>query len=178
VISEYWTLARKRSNPSGDLLVSTVNPPSTDRVPSVKNSGETSSSTNFHLFVSEGCVSLSENGETVTVKILCDTGATQSLLVDSTLPLSERTSIGASVLIQGIGLDMINVPLHQIFQLVSGPVIVGIRPTLPIEGISLILGNNLAGGRVQPDPQIISNPSNVLSDNEGPAQTFPVCVVI
>jgi len=50
------------------------------------------------------------------------------------------------VLIQGVGLDVINVPLHQIFlksKLVSGPVIVGIRPTLPIEGISLILGNDL-----------------------------------
>jgi len=96
VISECWTLARKISNPSGDLLVNTVNPPSTDRVPPVKNSGETSSSTNFHPFISEGCVSLSENGETVTVKLLCDTGATQSLLVDSTLPLSEQTSIIAS----------------------------------------------------------------------------------
>jgi len=30
VISECWTLARKRNNPSGDLLVSTVNPPSTN----------------------------------------------------------------------------------------------------------------------------------------------------
>ena len=75
---------------------------------------------------------------------------------------------------------MINAPLHQIFlksELVSGP---GIRPTLPVEGISLILGNDLAGGEVRPDPQVISNPSNVLyltSTNEGLAQTFSACVV-
>ena len=90
-------------------------------------------------------MSLSENGETVGVKILRDTA--QSLLVDGTLPLSEQTSVGASVLIQGLGLDVINVPLHQIFlksELVSGPVIVGTRPTLPVDGISLILGNDLA----------------------------------
>ena len=59
----------------------------------------------------------------------------------------------------------------------SGPVIVGIRPTLPVEGVSLILGNDLAGGRVQPDPQVISNPNSVLSANEGLTQTFQACVV-
>ena len=163
VISECWTLEQKRNNPPGDLLVSTVNPPNTRSAPPVKKSHEISSSTNYHPFVSEGYVSLSAGGETVAVKLLRDTGATQSLLVDNVLPLSEQTSVGASVLIQGVGLDVINVPLHQIFlksELVSGPVIVGIRPTLPVEGISLILGNDLAGGRVQPDPQVIGNPNN------------------
>ena len=180
VISECWTLEQKRNNPSGDLLVSTVNPPNTRSAPPVKKSHEISSSTNYHPFVSEGYVSLSAGGETVAVKLLRDTGATQSLLVENVLPLSEQTSVGASVLIQGVGLDVINVPLHQIFlksELVSGPVIVGIRPTLPVEGISLILGNDLAGGGVQPDPQVISNPNNALSANEGLAQTFPACVV-
>ena len=126
-------------------------------------------------------MSLSENGETVAVKILCDTGATQSLLVDGTLPLSEQTFVGASVLmIQGVGLDVINIPLHQIFlksELVSRPVIVGTRHTLPVDGISLILGNDLAGGRVQPDPHVVKNHNNLLSTNELLAQNFPVCVV-
>ena len=180
VISECWTLERKRNNPSSDLLVSTVNPPTTCIITPVENIDDTSSSTDYHPFVSEGYVSLSENGETVGVKILRDTGATQSLLVDGTLPLSEQTSVGASVLIQGVGLDVINVPLHQIFlksELVSGPVIVGTRPTLPVDGISLILGNDLAGGRVQPDPHVVNNPNNLLPANEVLVQTFPACVV-
>ena len=180
VISECWTLEQKRNNPSSDLLVSTVNPPDRYCVSPVKSSDEASSSTNYHPFVSEGYVSLSEKGEAVAVKILRNTGATQSLLVDNTLPLSEQTSIGASVLIQGIGPDVMNVPLHQIFlksELVSGSVIVGIRPTLPVDGVSLILGNDLAGGRVQPDPQVISNPNSLFSANEGLTQTFPACVV-
>jgi len=53
----------------------------------------------------------------------------------------KKTHIGT--LIQGAGLDVINVPLHQVFlqsELLSGPVIVGVRPTLPVEDISLILG--------------------------------------
>ena len=36
-----------------------------------------------------------------------------------------------------------NVPLHQVnlkSDLVSGPVVVGLRPKLPMEGISLLLG--------------------------------------
>lgn len=52
----------------------------------------------YHPFVSEGYVSVLEIGETVAMKILCDTGATQSLLVDNTI----QTSIRASVLIQGV----------------------------------------------------------------------------
>ena len=41
-----------------------------------------------------------------------------------------------------------SVPLHGVYlkcDLVTGPVIVGIRPSLPVQGVSLILGNDLAG---------------------------------
>ena len=37
------------------------------------------------------------------------------------------------------------------FDLVSRAVVVGLHLTLPIDGVSLILGNNLAGERVIPD---------------------------
>jgi len=127
VISECWTLERKRNNPTGDLLVRTVNLPANHTVPQVKGSHELSSATHCHPFVSEASASLSEDTETIKVKILCDTGTTQFLLEANILPLTDQTSIGASVLIQGLGLDVINVPLHQIFlhsELVSGPVIV------------------------------------------------------
>ena len=114
------------------------------------------------------------------MRFLCNTGATQSLLIDGMLPLSEQTSVVASVLMQGVGLDLINVPLHQIFlksELVSGSVIVGTRPTLPVDCISLILGNDLAGGIVQPDPHAVNNLNNLLPANEVLVQTFPACVV-
>ena len=38
----------------------------------------------------------------------------------------------------------------------SGAVIVGVRPTLPIPGVSLILGNDLAGKKVIPDLQVMN----------------------
>ena len=51
-------------------------------------------------------------------------------------------------------------PLHTIFinsDIVTGMVTVGIRPTLPIKRISLILGNDLAGGKVMPDLQLVED---------------------
>ncbi|KAJ8031607.1 hypothetical protein HOLleu_24852 [Holothuria leucospilota] len=90
-------------------------------------------------FVSEGFISLDGNSAhpPVKIKILRDTGATQSLLLDGVLPLSDSTSTGANVLIQGVECGFISVPLHKInlkSDLVSGSVIVGVRPTLPVKG--------------------------------------------
>ena len=61
------------------------------------------------------------------------------------------TSTGESVIAQGIEGGCVNVPLHKVnlvSDLVTGSVVVGTRPTLPIKGVSLILGNDLAGGKV------------------------------
>ena len=66
------------------------------------------------------------------------------------LPLTEQSSAGASVLVQGVELGVLKVPLH----LVSGGVIVGVRPTLPIQGIAFIMGNDLAGCKVNLHPEL------------------------
>lgn len=84
------------------------------------------------------------------MKILRDTGATQSLMASHVLPLSKQTTADASVLIQGVGMDVLRVPLHQIHlqsDLISGPVVVGVRPNLPVKRVSLILSNDLTGGQ-------------------------------
>ena len=59
--------------------------------------------------------------------------------------------LGQEVTLQGVELGHMSVPLHSIhlkYSLVDGPVIVGVRPSLPVRGVSLILGNDLAGQRV------------------------------
>ena len=53
----------------------------------------------FKPFVSEGFVSLESSSSQVTIKILRDTGATQSLLLEGVLPLGVSTSTGESVLL-------------------------------------------------------------------------------
>ena len=71
------------------------------------------------------------------------------------------------------------VPLHEInlkSDLVSGPVIVGVRPKLPIEGVSMLLGNDLAGIKVIPDP-IVSKEPCVADDTDEMISFFPACAV-
>ena len=78
-----------------------------------------------------------------------------------TLPFSEKTSSGTSVLIQGVECGFVNVPLHNIYfssDLVKGPVAVGIRQTLPFKGVHLLLGNDLAGDKVVVNPLVTDIP--------------------
>ncbi|MCG8117700.1 MAG: RNase H-like domain-containing protein [Candidatus Thiodiazotropha endolucinida] len=117
----------------------------------------------YEPFLSDGFVSL--NGDSYAhptpIKILRDTGASQSLILADTLPFSEKTSLGQSVLIQGVECGFVNVPLHNVYlssDLVSGPVAVGIRPSLPFKGVHLLLGNDLAGDKVVVNPLLTSNP--------------------
>ncbi|KAJ8031164.1 hypothetical protein HOLleu_27809 [Holothuria leucospilota] len=136
-------------------------------------------------FVSEGFISLDGNSAhpPVKIKILRDTGATQSLLLDGVLPLSDSTSTGANVLIQGVECGFISVPLHKInlkSDLVSGSVIVGVRPTLPVKGVSLLLGNDLAGGKVVANAILTDEPCDYNNteqlEKEFP-DLFPACAV-
>lgn len=79
-----------------------------------------------------------------SVRILQDTGAAQSFILQSVLPLSDATKTGTSV--QGFEMGFTVVPLHHI-QLhsivISGTVAVGVRQSLPIPGLSFILGNDI-----------------------------------
>ena len=134
----------------------------------------------FKPFVTEGFVSLlGDESNLQPIKILRDTAASQSLLLEGILPLSQQSSANADVLIKGVEMGYINVPLHNIklkSDLVSGPVTVGIRPTLPVEGISLLLGNDLAGEKVVPDP-IVSKEPCVKEECEEEQKIFPACAV-
>ena len=100
-------------------------------------------------------------------------GASQTLLLESVLPLSKETFTGNTVLLQAVELGTISDPVHRVHiesDLVTGPVIVGIRPTLPIKGISMILGNDLAGGG-RSDP-IVTNLPNENNGSDGKTKTY------
>ena len=116
----------------------------------------------YEPFLSDGFVSLnSDYAQSTPIKILRDTGASQSLILADTLPFSEKTSSGTSVLIQGVECGFVNVPLHNIYlssDLVTGLVAVGIRPSLPFKGVHLLLGNDLAGDKVVVNPLLTTIP--------------------
>ena len=100
----------------------------------------------YEPFLLDGFVSLnSDFDQSTPITILRDTGASQSFILADTLPLSEETSSGTSVLIQDVKCGFANVPLHNIYlssDLVNGPVAVGIRQILPFKGVNLLLGND------------------------------------
>ena len=135
---------------------------------------------NYKPFISEGVVSLvGDENSSQEVKILRDTGATQSLMLDSVLPLTENSFTGANVLISGVEMGVLEVPLHEVnikSSLINGNIVIGMRPSLPVEGISLILGNDLAGERVMVDPRVVENEKTERLAEKFPG-IFPASVV-
>ena len=134
-------------------------------------------------FVSCGKVQFSDDDKEVPVVILRDTGATQTLLVANEASLDKRNFTGRSILIQDVNGGYKPVPLYNVelsSQLVSGSVIVGVVAELPMQGISLLLGNDLAGGKVLPSPIVSACPvldSETEKLEEEIPGIFPSCVV-
>lgn len=133
-------------------------------------------------FLMKGFVSLTDVGPKVPVTILRGSAASQSVLLEGVLPLSEKSCVDASTLVRGFGMQWINVPLHSVHldcDLVKGCVAVGVSPQFPIDGVALILGNDLAGGKVLLNPEVTTIP---LPEQSGDLQreypgVFSVCAV-
>ena len=74
-------------------------------------------------------------------------------------------------------------PLHIVHlntDLVSGPVMVEVRSSLPVQRVSLILGNYLAGERVMANPCVSFSPQTSAVPEEIELQVpgiFPACAV-
>ena len=134
----------------------------------------------FEPFTLNGFVSLSvDNCPPTPIKILRDTGASQSLILADILPFSEKTSSGTSVLIQGVECGTVNIPLHHVnlsSDLVTGPVVIGIKPSLPFKGVYLLLGNDLAGDKVVVNPLVTDTP-NIGQTDDPIEQEIPSCAV-
>ena len=80
-----------------------------------------------------------------------------------------------NVLISGVEMGVLEVPLHEVnikSSLINGNIVIGTRPSIPVEGISLILGNDLAGERVMIDPRVVEKPRDD-ENTERLAEKFP-----
>ena len=139
---------------------------------------DTGLNSNYSPFISKGFVFLKDSGELIPVKILRDTGASESFILESVLPFSSASSSERSLLVRGIDLSTFEVPLHTVMlcsELVEGELELGVRPALPVDGVHVILGNNYAGGRVwQTNPVSVVPPSpQVRVDSGGCSEQFP-----
>ena len=137
----------------------------------------------FEPFIQNGFVSLSDDfSEAKPIRILRDTGSSQSILLQSTLPLSDSTYSGDNVLLKGVDTTLgsyPSAPLHQVYissSHVNGPVTVGITSSLPIDGIDFLLGNDLAGGKVAANSLVTEMPCNCQQLDPVP-NLDPACVV-
>ncbi len=80
-------------------------------------------------------------------------------------------------------MQVVPVPLHRVHldcTLVSGFVRVGVRSSLPVKGVTVILGNDLAGGKVLPVPEVTDVPSVCLDSNDVAhfhPEVFSTCAV-
>ena len=63
------------------------------------------------------------------------------MILENTLPFSSYSAVGQGITLQGVELGHVTVPLQNV-NLIIGPVIVGVRPSLLIQDVSLILGND------------------------------------
>ena len=136
----------------------------------------------FEPFIQNGFVSLSDDfSEAKPIRILRDTGSAQSILLQSTLPLSDSTYSGDNVLLKGVDTSLgsyPSAPLHQVYissSHVNGPVTVGITSSLPIDGIDFLLGNDLAGGKVVANSLVTDMPCNCQQLDPVP-NLDPACV--
>ena len=102
---------------------------------------------------------------------------------EDVITLSPQSFTGSYVLIQGVESKVVSVPLHIVnihTPLASGPVMVGVMNSLPVEEISLILGNDLAGDRVMADPCVCPKPCLSIDPDEDELQksgVFTSCAV-
>ena len=87
----------------------------------------------------------------MSVVILRDTGSIQTLMIGDPKSLPSESNTGKSVSICDVNGGARSVPLYKVnlrSDVVSGEVIVGVVSSLPMKGISFLLGNDVAGGRV------------------------------
>lgn len=105
-------------------------------------------------FISKGFVSLMGSQDKVQVVMLRDMAAFDLFILGSTFPFSEETDTVSFVPIRGMGMSVFPLSLHELVldsDLFSGVVKMGMCPALPVDGIQVIVGNDVAGSCVWPD---------------------------
>ena len=143
---------------------------------------QSSSSDQFQPFRSYGTVSSSDTSPQHPIQILRDTGASHSLMLRDVIPNIEDSYLAQSVLIQGVG-GCITVPLARVYldtELAKGYFTVGVQDYLPVTDVNFLMGNDIAGGKVIPDPIITPFPStnnNTKELEDEYPHLFPSCVV-
>lgn len=105
-------------------------------------------------------------------------------ILESVLPFSKETYCGSDVLVQVIEMEIVKVPFHKLHirsDLITDFVKVAVRIQLSMKGVTVILGNDLAGGKVRPLPEVFENPLSAIpalsKEDAEDLIVFPACVI-
>ena len=122
----------------------------------------------------------------VPVKILLDTRATQTLESNHILHFDTSSATGESVTVHTSGpaeSGCISVPLHHahlVLDTVSGSDPVGVKSTRPVGSVSMLSENDLAGGKVIAELEVVKEPvTSAKTDTmeKELSSVIPSCVV-
>ena len=138
----------------------------------------------FEPYIYQGKIFLNDGKDkAINVRVLRDTGSNQSLLLEGVVPNIEQAFTGEKVLCSGLesfpSYPLANINLQCPF--LSGEVQVALKPDkLPIPGVQVVLGNDLAGKLAVPNLIVLKSPleeSPTKTLDETSPHFFPVCVV-
>lgn len=133
----------------------------------------------FKAFTFTGRVALSQRDQTFPITILRDTGAAQSILVHDAVPNLSQKLTGEQVLLSDLSTSHISHPLAQVYlecPLFNAEVKVAVKyGVLPVEGVQLLLGNDLAGALIVPNVTTVNKPLSEVHV-EAP-DLYPTCAV-
>nr|XP_027221124.1 uncharacterized protein LOC113813347 [Penaeus vannamei] len=119
------------------------------------NSGDGAFTGSYDSFMHEGTVSL-EGGEKKSVQILRDTGALKSLMLKGLVDFESPEKI----VVHGVGgsISVTPVRVYLECEFFEGFVCVGLVDQLPMHGVHFLLGNDIAGKKVNPVPLLSEKP--------------------
>ncbi|XP_059831920.1 uncharacterized protein LOC132397312 [Hypanus sabinus] len=126
--------------------------------------------------LSNGTVSVREGDTPVPVQIWRDTGAKLSYISSKVLDFGCKTGM---VAVKRISKGTEMVPLHKVImdcELVFGPVEIGVRSEFPRTDADILLGNNLAGGKVWAAMTMTSRLVSVVAPPLD-SKIYPACAV-
>ena len=114
----------------------------------------------FENFQFPGLVAGAESDKGLPVVIQRDTASNQSIVLRSAVPDIERFFTGNNVLLAGVG-GSVSLPLCRLFvwsDLVTGYIDFAVEDNLVIDNVHILLGNEVSGDKVIPDPVVCPVP--------------------
>ncbi|KAK3876108.1 hypothetical protein Pcinc_019071 [Petrolisthes cinctipes] len=135
----------------------------------------------FEPFTFTGVASLVDDSK-VVINILRDTACARSIFLSSVLSNIAETYTKENVVVSDLT-SSYSYPLAEIYlqcPLITGLVRVAVSKALPVKGVHLLLGNDLAGSSVLPPINTVESPlekSPTTSVDENTPYLFPACAV-